>query len=146
MDFFDPAIWGLFFNSFLAATVLPVGSEPYLAGLILTDYPPIQCLVYASIGNTLGGITSFYFGRLGKWDWIEKYLKIKREKVESFSARVNRFGIWTALLTWLPFIGDPIAVALGFFRVKAIPVFILMFIGKTLRYAGLIYLVLQSAS
>ena len=66
--------------------------------------------------------------------------------MESFSARVNRFGVWTAFLTWLPFIGDPIAVALGFFRVKAIPVFILMFLGKTLRYAGLIYVVQQSVS
>lgn len=146
MTILDPALWGLFLNSFLAATILPIGSEPYLAGLIITDYPPVACLIYASIGNTLGGITSFYFGRLGKWGWIEKYLKIKREKVESFSNRVNKFGVWTAFLTWLPFIGDPIAVALGFFRVRPFPVFILMFFGKTLRYAGLIYIVLQGAS
>ena len=71
MMFLDPALWALFLNSFLAATILPIGSEPYLTGLILADYPPVQCLVYASIGNTLGGITSFYFGRLCKGDGIE---------------------------------------------------------------------------
>lgn len=136
---FDPALWGLFLNSFLAATILPIGSEPYLAGLIVAEYPPIQCLAFASIGNTLGGITSFYLGRLGKWEWIERYLKVKREKVEQYSNRVQLWGIWSALLTWLPFIGDPLAIALGFFRVRVIPTIVLMFIGKTLRYAALIY-------
>lgn len=136
---FDPALWGLFLNSFLAATILPIGSEPYLAGLIVAEYPPFQCLAFASIGNTLGGITSFYLGRLGKWQWIERYLKVKREKVEQYSNRVQRWGIWSALLTWLPFIGDPLAIALGFFRVRVIPTIVLMFIGKTLRYAALIY-------
>lgn len=138
----DPALWGLFFSSFLAATILPIGSEPILAGLILAKYPPFACLAYATIGNTLGGITSYYLGWLGKWEWIERYLKIPKHKVEKFSHRIHNYGAWVALLTWLPVIGDPLAVALGFFKINRPLVFSLMLIGKAIRYAILIYVLI----
>lgn len=130
---------GLFVISFLAATVLLVGSEPLLLLMLTQGFKPLWCLAYATAGNTLGGATSFYLGHLGKWEWIEKYFKIKQEKIWSFQSRIESYGIWVALLTWLPFIGDPIAIALGFFRITFWKVLVFMLIGKCLRYYLLVY-------
>ncbi|MCB0480272.1 MAG: DedA family protein [Flavobacteriales bacterium] len=140
MEFFvEWGYAGLFVLSFLAATVLPVGSEPLLLLMLTQGFKPMWCLVSATIGNTLGGATSYYIGHLGKWEWIEKYLKIKQEKILSFQHRIESYGVWVALLTWLPLIGDPIAIALGFFRITWWKVVIFMFIGKMLRYYLLIF-------
>ena len=65
-------------------------------------------------------------------------LKIDPAKAERWQALVRRYGSWCALLCWLPVIGDPIAIALGLFRTRFIPVTALMFIGKAVRYAVLI--------
>lgn len=140
MEFF--AEWGyvgLFLMSFLAATILPVGSEPLLLLMLTQAFNPLYCLISATIGNTLGGATSYYVGHLGKWEWIEKYFKITEEKIRSFQHRIESYGSWIAILTWLPFIGDPIAIALGFFRITFWKVLVFMLIGKCLRYYLLVY-------
>jgi Predicted membrane protein len=71
---------GLFLAAFLAATVLPLGSEVVFAALIYAGLDMWTCVAVATVGNTLGGITSYWIGRMGKIEWIEKYLKIKKER------------------------------------------------------------------
>jgi len=126
--------WGLFFASFLAATILPLGSEAVLLGMLLAGFDAATCVVVASFGNWGGGMTSYYLGYLGKWDWIEKYLKIKRERLDRFKGKLDRYGYWLASLCWLPIVGDPLAVALGFVRSNPWMVALLMFVGKFIRY------------
>ena len=126
--------FGLFLASFLAATILPLSSEVVLSILLGYGFNPVTCLIYASIGNTLGGMTCYWIGLLGKVEWMEKYLKIKYEKVEKMQHWMQNKGSILALLTFLPVIGDVIAVALGFMRSNVWYVLLFMFIGKAVRY------------
>lgn len=141
MDFINLGYWGLFVLSFLAATIIPMSSEGLLAAMLLNDFNPIILLITASAGNILGGITSYGLGYIGNWTIIEKYLKTKKEKVIKYENKIKHYGAFIAFLTWLPFVGDILAIGLGFFRVSIIKTIIFMTIGKSLRYAIIIYFV-----
>jgi membrane protein YqaA with SNARE-associated domain len=131
---------GLFIGSFLAATIVPFSSDVLFFGMLYTQHSPLILLCTATAGNTLGGITSYFLGYFAKWQWLEIYFGIKQEAIFKKSHIIQKYGFWLALLSWLPFIGDILAVALGFFRIPKVPVFIGVFLGKGLRYALLIYL------
>ena len=134
LQLLDWGLLGLFIGTFLAATILPFSSDAlYIAVLTVTD-DPVQCLWVATLGNWLGGITTYYIGRIGKWEWLEKWFSVKKETLEQQKTRVDKYGIWLALLSWVPFIGDVFVVALGFYRTKQIPTIILLLIGKFLRF------------
>lgn len=124
---------GLFIGSFLAATVVPFSADALLIGMLMAGGSPWVVVAIATAGNFLGGLTSYAIGRIGKWEWIEK-LGVKPETLEKHKARIDKYGAWIALLSWVPFVGDVFAVALGFFRVKFVPSAIFMFIGKAGRF------------
>lgn len=124
---------GLFIGSFLAATVVPFSADVLLIGMLVAGGSPWVVVGIATAGNFLGGLTSYAIGRIGKWEWIEK-LGVKPETLEKHKARIDKYGAWIALLSWVPFVGDVFAVALGFFRVKFVPSAIFMFIGKAGRF------------
>lgn len=132
--------FGMFLMAFLAATLIPMSSDAVFLGMLVGGYKALPLTIAASAGNTLGGLTSYYLGYLGKWKWLEKYGGVKREKVEKWRNSISKFGGLMALLTWLPFIGDVMAVGLGFFRIRFTTVLIFMTIGKTLRYVTIAYL------
>lgn len=131
---------GLFIASFLAATVVPFSSEFVFTAMVYGGLNAWNCVFVATLGNWLGGMTCYYLGRLGKLDWIEKYLRIKREKLTGFTEKIHKYGDWFAFFSFLPGIGDVIAVASGFFRCRWWVVAISMLIGKFLRYIVWMYL------
>lgn len=135
LDFLaDYGLIGLFIGSFLAATVVPFSADVLLVGMLVADVnSAVALLVVATLGNWIGGITSYGIGRAGKWEWIER-LHVSRESLEKQKARIERFGAPIALLTWVPFIGDVFAVALGFYRVKFLPAIFWMLVGKGARF------------
>jgi len=137
---FELGYWGLFFASYLAATIVPFSSEAILSGVIMAGYNPILSLVIATSGNFLGGMSSYYLGYLGKLQWIEKYLRIPHSKTENFKQKISGKEQWIAFFCWLPFIGDVIAVCLGLLRINQIRVSLGMLIGKALRYLVWAYL------
>lgn len=100
------------------------------------------CVGVATLGNWLGGLTSYWLGWLGKWEWIERFLHIKHETLVKHKSKIDRFGAWLALLTWLPFVGDVFALALGFYRVNFRSSALLMLVGKGARFVmwALLYL------
>lgn len=128
-------MWTIFISSFLAATILPLGSEVALVAALQGKQSLLTVVLVATIGNTLGGMTNYLLGWFAKWQWLEKYLRIKQTKVEKLSERFQRGGVWLALLCWLPIIGDPLAVMLGLLRLPWKPTMLLMAVGKFLRYA-----------
>jgi len=130
---------GLFIASFLAATILPFGSEFVFVTLIALGLDPWTCTIVATVGNWLGGMTNYYLGRLGKIEWIEKYLKIKREKIDKIQRWLEGKGAAMAFFSFLPAIGDIIAVALGYMRANVYVVNISMLSGKFLRYVLIMY-------
>jgi membrane protein YqaA with SNARE-associated domain len=113
---FDYSLWGLFLASVLAATVVPFSSEALLSYLIINGTDAYTAVLVASAGNWLGGMSSFAIGYLGKWEWIEKYLRIKRETIEKWHTRLYKRGAVFAFFCWVPAVGDIFAVGLGIFH------------------------------
>ena len=132
---------GLFLGSFLAATVVPMSANVLLVGMLVAGGSPWMTIAVATLGNWLGGLTSYGIGRAGRWEWIER-LHVKRESLERQRSRIERYGAAVALLTWVPFVGDVFAVALGFYRVRFVPMAFWMLLGKCGRFVTwyLIYL------
>ena len=131
---------GLFIASFLAATVVPFSSEVVFSAMVFGGLDAWKCVFVATLGNWLGGMTCYYIGRLGKIEWIEKYLRIKKEKMEKFMGKLHRYGDWFAFFSFLPGIGDVIAVASGYFRCRWWVVALSMLLGKFARYIVWMYL------
>jgi membrane protein YqaA with SNARE-associated domain len=129
-------LFGLFLGCMLSATVVPFASEALLAGALLMGYGKWAVTLVATLGNTTGGMISYLMGWLCKWEWLEKYFRVKREKLERMRDRVAKYGAWAALLTWLPFVGDLIAIAMGLMRVNPWWTLLLMLIGKLARYVA----------
>ena len=111
--------------------------------MIYNDFNPVYCLVAASAGNWLGGMSSYGLGYLGKLEHIEKWLRIKQEKLLHWQEKIQKYGSYLALITWLPFVGDIIAVGLGFFKVKCLPVAVISLVARALRYALIVYFVMK---
>tara|TARA_B100001059_G_scaffold94925_1_gene94147 strand:- start:166 stop:627 length:462 start_codon:yes stop_codon:yes gene_type:complete len=126
---------GLFFASFLAATIIPfLSSEALLSLMIVNQYNLGSVLLVATIGNWFGGLSCFYLGWLGNWSLIEKHLKIKTVTLERLKPKVDRWGAPLAFFCWVPVIGDPLAVGLGLFKTNPISVALWILIGKGIRY------------
>jgi membrane protein YqaA with SNARE-associated domain len=126
--------WGLFIGSFLAATILPFSSEVLLLAMLAYGYDLTICLAVATAGNWLGGLSGYGLGYLGKLKWIEKLFRIPHAKLLSFQGRIEKYGSFIAFMSWVPVIGDPLTVALGFFRVSFTKTAVFMLIGKLVRY------------
>lgn len=134
----EAGLWGLLLASFLAATVLPFSSEALLGLMALGEWSTLSLLIVASVGNTLGGLTNYGIGRWVPEEKLLRRLRVDPTKAERWRDLIRQYGVWTALLCWLPVIGDPIAIALGLFRAPLLPSALLMLIGKTVRYAVLL--------
>lgn len=122
----------LFTSSFLAATLLPGGSEAVLAGVLIA-YPDLlwQALILATIGNTLGGMSSYLIGRLIP---DEKTMLKKTGNTSRYLEWVHNHGSPILLLSWAPVIGDALCVAAGWLRINWMSAMIFMAIGKFARY------------
>ncbi len=132
---FEAGYLGLFLASFLAATVVPFGSEALLSGMLATNYDLYWCLGLATLGNWLGGMSSYYIGWLGKTEWMEKYLRIKHDKIVKTQDRIKGKELWISFFCWLPGVGDILAVLLGLLKVNVWNAAIGMLVGKMVRYA-----------
>lgn len=123
----DVGLWGLFVSSFLAATLLPGGSEAVLFAL-LRLHPEVvwPALGVATLGNTLGGMTSYAMGR-----WLPKSESVGCEKAY---APVRRWGAPILLFAWAPLIGDGLCLAAGWLRLNGLSCALFMAIGKLARY------------
>jgi len=122
------ALASLFGSSFLSATLLPGSSEALLIALLVAKKASVYGLIVAaSVGNTLGGITNIFLGRLlplkqqGRWH-------------DTAITWLHRLGPAALLLSWLPVIGDLLCVLAGWMRFAWLPVLLFLAVGKTLRY------------
>ena len=121
------SLWTLFTASFFAATLLPGGSEVVLFGVLKLNpqqYWPV--LAAATLGNTLGGLSSYLIGRVIP----------QREEIRGL-ATIRRYGSPALLLAWVPVIGDPLCVAAGWLRVNPWLATLYMAIGKFARYVAI---------
>lgn len=126
---------GLFVGAFLAATIIPFSSDILLIGILLAGGDPWISFLSATAGNWLGGLTSYGLGRIGKWEWIEKWFHVSEEKLLKQKSKIDKYGSWIALITWLPFVGDVFAIGLGFYKLNFAKCAVSMLIGKGARFA-----------
>jgi membrane protein YqaA with SNARE-associated domain len=131
----DYGYLSLFLLSFLAATVVPVGSEWLLVALLLNGHSPVCTVIVATIGNTLGACTTYAIGLYGGSCLTGKVLRISPEAIQRAERRYARYGSWSLLFSWVPIIGDPFCLVSGILKTPFILFFILVLIGKLARYA-----------
>ena len=135
---------GLFMSALLAGSIVPFSSELVMIALVKVGLSPAICVLAATLGKTAGGMTCYYMGRLGKTDWIEKYFKIKKKKIDKMQRFLQGKGALMAFFAFLPFVGEAIAIALGFMRSNVTLTVFSMFVGKLIRYIVML-LALQGA-
>jgi len=136
--FYHYGLFGLFIAGFLSGSIFPFNSEAVLSLMIYSGFDVVSSLIAATAGNTLGGISIYYLGHLGKMEWIEKYAKVKREKIQAILPKLEKFGAVAATLSFVPIIGDIVILALGFFRISPFLTIFFMIIGKVARYLAVI--------
>lgn len=131
------SLWGLFFSALISSSLLPGGSEVVLVWLLNQQHHPVWLLVtIATIGNTLGAMTSWGIGRyaanrLGT-DFAAKH--------QTAINRIQRHGAPILLFSWLPLVGDALCVAAGWLKLHWLPALCFIALGKTLRYTVLVML------
>ena len=130
---------GMLIAAFLAASILPFSSEAVMVGLQAAGLDPVALIAYGTIGNVLGSMFNYTIGRLGKMEWIEKYLHVKKEDLNKAHKFMAGKGAWMGLLSVIPVIGDVITVALGLMRANVVIVVISVTISKLARYMLLVY-------
>jgi membrane protein YqaA with SNARE-associated domain len=122
----------VFVVSFISATLLPLGSEPAVFGLIKLN-PELfwPAMLVATAGNTLGGAVTWWMG----YGAERVYEARKHHAPEVRALRwLERFGAKACLLSWLPVVGDPLCAVAGWLRMPFWPCVAYMAIGKFLRY------------
>lgn len=121
----DASLWALFASSFISATLLPGSSEVVLVA-VLKSSPALAgaAIAVATVGNTLGGLTTYVIG------WILPH----RTPEGRALAWVRRFGATAVLFSWLPVLGDALCAAAGWLRLHWLPVTLCMATGKFARY------------
>ena len=133
--------------SFMVATIIPFGSEMYFATLLsLGKYNSFLLLVSASIGNVLGSVFNWVCGYYVNYFIKKPWFPIRQNKITKGTEIFNKYGKWSLLLSWVPFIGDPITFVAGTLRYSLIPFVILVSIGKVGRYLVIYFSILWAFS
>ena len=130
----DWSYFGLFIATFLAGSILPFSSEFVLSGVLSVGANPWGCIAAATAGNFLGGMSCYWIGHFGKIEWIEKYLKVPQVKLDKYLKFLHGKGALMAFFTFVPIVGDLIAVSLGYMRANVWWTALSMLLGKLLRY------------
>lgn len=143
----------VFLISFISATLLPLGSEPAVFGLIKIN-PDFfwSAILVATAGNTLGGIVSWWmgYGAHQAVDLVRKKQNPTKSERTSWGDKfhgqalvwLEKMGPKACLLSWLPGVGDPLCAVAGWLKMPLLPCAIYMAIGKFLRYVVMTSLLL----
>lgn len=130
----------LFFSAFLAATILPFYSEVVLFALIRQGEPALLLIGIASLGNTLGAAVNWYLGRFLLHYQDRRWFYFNKDQLDKMQHWFQRYGVWTLLFAWLPLGGDGLTFIAGVMKVRFSVFFLLVAIGKSLRYIAVVYL------
>ena len=129
----------LFAVSFLAATLLPLGSEALLIYDISQNYSLVLLWTVATLGNTLGSMLNYWLGLKGEV-YLEEKGHLPKDKMKRARGFFDTYGGWTLLLSWVPIIGDPLTFVAGVLRYDIKWFTLIVFAAKGLRYAAVIFL------
>ncbi len=125
---------GLFIATAMSGSIIPFSSELILVTLIYMGLDPYLCILWATLGNTVGGMSCYYMGYCGRLEWIERYAHVNPEKLQNMQKRLERKGAYMAFFSFLPAIGEVIAISLGLMRSNVAITLSSMMLGKLIRY------------
>lgn len=126
-------IIALFVTSFIAATIVPASSAAILLAALAAKAPVVPAFIACSVGNSLGCAANYWMGYL-----VGKPLIPKLEKSKSGRKALEyttKYGTWSLLVSWTPFLGDPITIAAGIFRVNFLKFSLIVYSLRIVGYA-----------
>jgi membrane protein YqaA with SNARE-associated domain len=126
--------WGLLLGTFIAGTIVSLSSDVLLVAILLAGGDPWVCLIVATVGNGTGAMTSYTLGWFARWEWIERWFKVKEQTLERQKAVIRKWGVWCALFSWLPAIGQVFMIGLGFYKVRPPVTIVLTYTGCLARF------------
>lgn len=131
--------WGLFISAFISSTIMPGGSEAVLAYMVSEKLFNVEALVLvATIGNTLGALTTWFLGILAAKKFPAEELLSKKNK-KSLEL-VKKWGVWSLFFSWLPVVGDGLCFAGGWLKLPLAISCVAIFVGKAIRYIFVAYI------
>lgn len=129
------AYFGLFLSALIAATMLPMQSEVVLAGLLaLGDQPAWALIAVATAGNVLGAVVNWMLGRYFEHFRDRRWFPVRESQLDRFQRMYHRWGRWSLLLSWAPFVGDPLTVIAGVLREPLWSFTLIVLVAKLGRY------------
>ena len=130
----------LFGSAFLAATIFPAQSEAVLLVMQANGVSPdMLLLAVASLGNTLGACVNWGLGRFATGMRERSWFLVNSSQLQRAEFWYARWGVWSLLLSWVPFVGDPLTVIAGLLRTPFLIFLIIVAVAKTGRYAVLLW-------
>lgn len=126
--------WGMLVAAFLAGSFFPFSSEAVMLGLFAAGLKTEPLIIYGTIGNVLGSLFNYSVGRMGRMEWIERYLHVKQASLDKTKRFMAGHGAWIGFFAFLPIIGSAITICLGLMRANIAISTVSITIGKLLRY------------
>ncbi|MBQ6652188.1 MAG: DedA family protein [Prevotella sp.] len=144
MDFLTDVLinwgyWGMLVAAFLAGSFFPFSSEAVMLALLAADLDAWPLIIYGTMGNVLGSVLNYSLGRMGRLEWIKKYLHVGEESLNRASRFMKGRGAWMGFFAFLPLLGSAITILLGLTRANIPVSFLTITVGKFLRYVVLVY-------
>jgi len=132
---------GLFVSAFISSTVAPGGSEAALIYMLNeTSYSALDLVVIATLGNTLGALTTYYLGHLASRRFSpEKLLKPRFYQAKKL---IQQYGAPLLIFSWLPIFGDLFCMAAGWLKIGFISSFLFIILGKFIRYYLIVWVLM----
>jgi membrane protein YqaA with SNARE-associated domain len=136
----DLGYWGLLLGTFVAGSIISLSSEVLLVALLMAGGDPWISLAVATAGNGSGAMTSYVMGWFARWEWLERWFRVKKETLERQKGRIRKWGLWCAFFSWFPFVGQVFMVGLGFYKVRPTAVTVLTYAGCFVRFLAMVLL------
>ncbi|MBL4583459.1 MAG: DedA family protein [Pseudomonadales bacterium] len=137
-----PEVWGLFLSAFISSTLAPGGSEIVLSYLLIDGkLAPTFLVIVATLGNSLGAITTWFLGYLMAVKINPK--GITRTLSDRSVEIMQNWGAAALLLSWVPLLGDGLCLAAGWLRLPKWRCFVVIVVGKAIRYMAIAYMLAQ---
>lgn len=131
----------LLFVCFISATLIPFSSEIVFASFVWMGHSPVLAILIASLGNCAGVTVNYLLGRYGTGWFVERFFKLDPARLNEFSLKQKKYGIWFLLASWLPVIGDPITLYAGVVRIPFLRFALWAYSTRTVRYVILYFIV-----
>lgn len=135
----DYGYWGMLVAAFLAGSFFPFSSESVMLALLAAGLEPWPLVAYGTAGNVAGSVFNYAVGRMGRLEWIERYLHVGQRELDRAQRFMAGHGAWMGFFAFLPLLGSAITILLGLMRAN-IPISLASITaGKLLRYLILVY-------